>query len=187
MPPEEARDLWGEIWLTFEPVRNDIYNLMTDSSVDQYTSKRMMQLAFVTYSSQPTPGYKRSVWTDQIVETASHHAQMIALMIQGRLDSHLAFDPRDSKEADEKVSLSTMPGAGELNAQKTWLDDERAARVNISEKSRAQVGKFVKNLRERAAQRADKTQQGGVTFVSGATQESIEMTDDEPRIEEVTE
>ena len=109
----------------------------------------MMQMAFVTYSTKPTEGYKRSLWTDQIIETAHHHAQVISRMIQGKLDSHLAFDPRDSKEADEKVSLGTMPGAA--NRAETWLDDTRTMPINISDKSRAQVGKFVKNIRQRVA------------------------------------
>ena len=146
---DEARSLWGDVWLTFESVRNDIFNLMCDCQVDQYTAKRMMQMAFVTYSTKPTEGYKRSLWTDQIIETAHHHAQVISRMFQGKLDSHLAFDPRDSKEADEKVSLGTMPGAA--NRSDTWLDDTRTMPVNISDKSRAQVGKFVKNIRQRVA------------------------------------
>jgi hypothetical protein len=62
---EQLQMLWADVFNnTFESVRTDIYNLMMDTDVDGKTAKKVMQQAFVTYASKPTPGLKRSLWAD---------------------------------------------------------------------------------------------------------------------------
>ena len=69
-----------------------------------------MQMAYVTFASiasqSKTGEFERSRWADQVTEAANHHARTIDEMRKGQYYETLKDDPRDSKKADEKVSLS---------------------------------------------------------------------------------
>lgn len=68
-------------------------------------------------------------------------------MLQGRLDASMALDPRKSKEADEKISLSSMPGREEaLSKHKTFLDDKTTRKEEVPERAKPHVNQFIQSM-----------------------------------------
>lgn len=68
-------------------------------------------------------------------------------MLQGRLDSSMAVNPRDSKEADEKTSLSSLPGSDPMNKQKTFLDNKTTREEDMTERAKPHVNQFIQNMK----------------------------------------
>lgn len=108
---------------------------------DKKTAKKVMQSAYVTYSSKPAEGKKRSVWADQVIECSTHHSGQVSLMLQGKLDAAMAIDPRDSKDADEKTTLGGS-GMG-ISKQKTFLNDARTQKVEMTDRAKPHVNQFI--------------------------------------------
>lgn len=162
IPQNKFDEIWGKVWATFEKVREDIYNMMMDSQVEQPVAKRIMQMAYISYASVgsapmvQTEKVERSRWADQVTEAANHHARLLDKMKQGELYDHIEIDPRDSKEADEKMSLAGAVNRDQaLNQQKTFLADKAAHSEPVPPKATKFVNKFVEQAKEKAKQRKE--------------------------------
>lgn len=136
-----------EVWNRFENVREDIYNLIMDENVTSKIAKKVMQRAYVTYgaiSSQSTDengNTIRSRWADQVTDVAMKHSTYMRDMTEGKFYANIETDPRDSKDADEKVALVSVADPN-LKRRKTMLSD---AKTHVTQMSPA-ADQYVKKM-----------------------------------------
>lgn len=119
-------------------------------------------MAYISYASVGSAPMvqsekaERSRWADLVTEAANHHARLLDKMKAGELYDHIEVDPRDSKEADEKMSLAGAANREEaLNQQKTFIADKAAHSEPVPPKAAKFVNKFVEQAKEKAKLRKE--------------------------------
>lgn len=117
-----------------------------------------MQMAYISFATIPsksqTGEVERSRWADQVTEAANHHARTIDELRKGQYYDTLKDDPRQSKKADEKISLAAAPFNSEaLKQQKTRLNDDETRSIPMPKGAQKFVNKFVEKAKQHAAER----------------------------------
>jgi len=73
-------------------------------------------------------------------------------MLSGNFYANIEKDPRLSKEGDEKVDLSSLPGYTGMSTQKTFLD---GSKKNVQPVNKS-VDKYIEKMREIAKKKVEK-------------------------------
>jgi len=83
----------------------------------------------------------RSRWADQVTDVAVKHSTYMRDMQEGKFYANIEIDPRDSKDADEKVALVSVADPS-IKRRKTMLSD---AKTHVTQMSPA-ADKYVKKM-----------------------------------------
>jgi hypothetical protein len=76
-----------------------------------------------------------------VTDVAQKHAAYMRDMSEGKFYANIEIDPRDSKEADEKIALSNLADPS-IKRRKTMLSD---AKTHVTQMSPA-ADKYVKKM-----------------------------------------
>ena len=96
-------------------------------------------------------------------------------MCQGNFYANIEKDPRLSKEGDEKVDLSSLPGYTGMSTQKTFMD---GAKKNVqpvgkgADKYIEKMKEFAKRKREKRMEEA-KQEENGAASIEEINQDSV--------------
>ena len=170
----------------FETVRADVYELMMDCELERKeVSKEIMQKAYITFSTVThlnqagdSSETVRSRWADQVTAIARQHGKYIGQMISGNFYPNIEKDPRLSKEGDEKVDLSSLPGYTGMSTQKTFLD---GSKKNVQPVNKS-VDKYIEKMREIAKKKVEKRmQETAKEEQTGATVEEVKKDEIEEK------
>ena len=115
-------------------------------------AREVMQKAYCTYSTVThlKEDLGRSRWADQVNVISKQHTEYVNKMSLGTFYDGIEKDPRESKEADEKLELSSLPNYTQgLSKKKTFLSNEGRALKPVSKKADKYVNKFVEMARKK--------------------------------------